>query len=167
MREVVYCFELTVLYRLLYCLVKMDCELLAGLHGLVAVEGRSLQLICCNNFSLQAQNYNGRDRRQSAKTQSIQIAYERGSEAIQNGELHKQIVLFNRDCIEYLDCLIRIPNHSNCLTICVKMCDRITKMAESRSAQGFERLLQVAKSVLKVLGCDCVSNTIISNSNRS
>lgn len=135
----------------------MNCELLAGLHGLVAVERRSQQLLWCNNFSLQAQNYDGRDRRQSAETQSIQIAYERGSEAIQNGGSDKKIVSFNRNRIEYLDCL----------TIRVKMCDRIAKIAESRSVQGFERLSQVAKSVLKALGCDRASHTIISNSNRS
>ncbi|NEQ23088.1 MAG: hypothetical protein F6K28_28825 [Microcoleus sp. SIO2G3] len=115
---------------------------------------------------MQAQNYFWRDRRQSAKTQSIQIAYERSDEAIQSDGLHKQFVLISCNRIEYLDCLIRSAYHLDCLAICIKRGDRIAKIAESRSMRGFQRLSQVVESVLKAPGCDRLSDTMIGNSNR-
>lgn len=165
------CFQLVVLYRLLYCLLLWIVTGLQRAHCFARVVARLLRSLLCNRLSLREQNRRrgaqASDRVVVAKTQSIQIAYTGRGEAIQNSGLHKQIVSIGGSCIAYLNCLIQIANHSDCLALCVKGHDRMSKIAENRSVSGFERLLQVVESTLKALGCDRASNTVISNSNRS
>jgi hypothetical protein len=160
----------------------MYCYLPARLHSLTLVVRRelrccrsqTLQLSCCNVFGLKGHNWQEsdtvpgalRDRDQGAKNQSIQIAYIDESEAIQNSEMHQQIVWLSHNCIAYLNCLIQNTDQSYCLVGYPFSSDRIAKMAGSPSMQRFQRLTAIVGSGRKRRS-DRTSNTIISNSNRS
>lgn len=173
--------ELTLLYRLLYCLsgwiatCHPSCMALAvdprrRERSLQSGGGKRFGLLGhlqhTGNCDRLANHAAASDRRPAAKAQAIQIAYMGKDETIQNGESHQQIVSLGGICIEYLNCLMQIANQSDCLITCIARCDRTSKITETPSAQWFERLPQVAKSAPKVLEGDRPSDTTISNSNR-
>ena len=153
----------------------MNCYSFVRLHSLIVAEERSSQLLRCNAFRLQGHDWQESDivpealcdRGQTAKTQSIQIAYRGRNEAMQNSESHKRIGWLGRSCIAYLNCLIQITNQLYCLTAYTSSSDRIARMAENCSVQGFQRLAVIVESAREALGSDRASNTIISNSNSS